>query len=68
MTTKQKRTGPKRPPHSVYFIKEAARAGKYLEAQNACDANELWHRDQGAEMRDLFIKIEKMKRGKKIDL
>lgn len=56
-----------RPPHSEYFIKELAKAGNYQEAQNCCDENELWHRDQGAHCRDLFIWVEKLKRGVKED-
>mgnify|MGYP001004832402 CR=1 FL=1 len=52
-----------RAPHSKYFITECIKAGKYQEAQNACDQNDLFYQDKAAEMRRLFIDAEKAKRG-----
>jgi len=59
--------GNQRPPHSEYFIKELAKAGKYLEAQNAIDENTLWHENKADHSRALFIWIEKLKRGSRED-
>jgi hypothetical protein len=52
-----------RPPFTVYIIEELIKAGKYLEAQNACDASELFFADKKVQMQDLFMDAEKAKRG-----
>ena len=61
MTTTEKKI-PTRPPHTVYFIEECIKAGKYLEAQNCADACEMYFADKAAQMRRLFIDAEKAKR------
>ena len=67
MTTKTKKLG-QQPPHSIYKIKEAAKAGLYHEAQQMCDETQLFFAAKTDECRDLFVKIEGLKRGHKVKL
>jgi len=50
-----------RPPHGVYGIKEAIKAGQYDEAQKWCDENEEFYRLRMVEMQDLFIEAQRKK-------
>lgn len=63
MTTEKKL--PNRPPFTIYFIEELIKAAKYNEAQNCCDACEIYFAEKRAQMQALFIKAEKAKRGYK---
>ncbi len=52
-----------RPPRSVYMIKELVEMGKYEQAQQWCDENVEFYRGRVAEMQDLYMQVERRKRG-----
>ncbi len=52
-----------RPPRSAYMIGELIKMGKYDEAQKWCDENVEFYRSRVAEMQDLYMEAERVKRG-----